>query len=120
MTRQDGAYNLTRRRGKTATVTRLTGHSSDPETGAQTPTTVTTTVRWMSKDPTQYSRLFRAQQTQTDIGDTTFTMWLPDVSATFTTLTQEDYITYDGVKYEVVSATIEGNGFLVTARKFPQ
>jgi hypothetical protein len=96
----------------------LTAHTANPETGAKTATVVETTVRWMFKQPTQYSRLYRAQQTQTRIGDTTFIMWLPDVEAVFTTLTQEDFITYDGGRYEVVTSGIEDTAFVVTARKF--
>lgn len=116
--RTDGAYALTRRRGKTATVTRLTGHTADPETGAKTATETTTTVRWMFKQPTQYTRLYRAEATQTRIGDTTFIMWFQDVKNDFTKLEQEDYITYDGDRYEVVSSEVEDNAFVVTARKF--
>lgn len=119
MIRPDGAYNLTRRRGISATVTRVTGHSADPETGTQTDTEVSTTVRWMFKQPTSYMRLYRADQTQTRVGDTTFIMYLPDVEAVFTELRQEDYITYSGDRYEVVSSEIEDNAFVVTARKFP-
>ena len=116
--RTDAAYALTRRRGSTATITRLTGESANPKTGVRTPTTVTTTVRWTHKAPTAWSRLYRAQQTQTPIGDTTFTMWLPDVEATFTKLTQEDYVTMGGDRYEVISCTVEDNALIVTARKF--
>lgn len=118
MIRPDGAYNLTRRRGISATVTRLTGHSADPETGEQTVTEETTTVRWVFKQPTQYMRLYRAEQTQTRVGDTTFVMYLPDVESTFTELRQEDYITYAGDRYEVISSGVEDNAFVVTARKF--
>lgn len=118
MIRPDGAYNLTRRRGISATVTRLTGETADPETGAKTPTEVTTTVRWMFKQPTQYMRLYRAEQTQTRVGDTTFIMYLPDVESVFTSLSQEDFITYASQRYEVVSSAIEDNAFVVTARKF--
>lgn len=116
--RPDGAYNLTRRRGVSATITRLTGFTSNPQTGVKTPTTVGTTVRWVYKQPTQYSRIFRAEATQTRVGDTTFVMWLPDVSSVFTTLTQEDYVTYAGDRYEVVTSGVEDNAFVITARKF--
>ena len=118
MTRPDAAYAITRRRGITATITRLTGHTADPETGDKTPTTVTTTVRWMFKQPTQYSRLFRAEATQQRVGDTTFVMWLPDVETAFTSLRQEDYITYESKRYEVISSAIEDTAFVVTAREF--
>jgi len=116
--RTDGAYSLTRRRGRTATVSRVTGHSANAQTGTKTETVVTTTVRWVFKQPTQYMRLYRAEQTQTRVGDTTFIMWLPDVESTFTSLTQEDYITYAGERYEVVSSSVEDQAFVVTARKF--
>lgn len=118
--RPDAAYAMTRRRGISAVVSRLTGHTANPETGAQTPTYVDTTVRWVAKMETQYSRLFRANQTQTEVGDTTFVLWLQDVEATFTNLSQEDYITYASVKYEVVSSSVEGDALVVTARRFPQ
>lgn len=116
--RTDGAYALTRRRGRPATVTRLTDHTADPKTGEQTPVTVDTAVRWMFKSPTTWSRLYRAEQTQTRIGDTTFVMWVKDVELVFTELTQEDWITYSGAKYEVISSAIEDEAFIVTARKF--
>ena len=118
MIRPDGAYQITRRRGSTGTVTRVTANTADPETGERTPTEVTTTVRWMFKQHTQYHRLFRAEQTQTRVGDTTFIMWLPDVETAFTTLRQEDYITFGGDRYEVVTSVIEDEAFVVTARKF--
>jgi hypothetical protein len=96
----------------------VTGHSANAQTGTKTETVVTTTVRWVFKQPTQYMRLYRAEQTQTRVGDTTFIMWLPDVESTFTSLTQEDYITYAGERYEVVSSSVEDQAFVVTARKF--
>lgn len=116
--RTDGAYALTRRRGQTATVTRLTGHTANAETGVQTPVTVDTVVRWVFKGPTSWSRLYRSEQTQTRVGDTTFVIHLPDVDATFTELTQEDYLTYGGVRFEVVSSDVEDNALIITARKF--
>ena len=118
MTRTDGAYNLTRRRGRSATVTRLTSSTADPETGVKTPCEDTTTVRWMFKQPTAYHRLYRSEMTQQRVGDTTFIMWLPDVKEEFTSLRQEDIITWDGTRYEVVSSGIEDNAFVVTAREF--
>lgn len=116
--RTDGAYSLTRRRGKSTTITRLTAQTADPKTGVKTPTETTSTVRWVFKQPTQYIRLFRAEQTQTRVGDTTFIMWLPDVEDSFTALSQEDSITYQGERFDVVSSSIEDNAFIVTARKF--
>lgn len=116
--RTDAAYALTRRRGKSATITRLTSQTADPLTGEKTPVEAETVVRWVFKQPTQFMRLYRAEQTQTRVGDTTFVIWLPDVEATFTALTQEDRVTYQGDKYEVVSSSIEDNAFIITARKF--
>jgi len=116
--RTDASYALTRRRGKQAVVSRLTGHSANPETGEQITTTEDTTVRWVFQGPTQWSRLYRAEATQTRVGDTTFIFHLPDVEATFTELTQEDYITYESVRYEVISSDVEDNALVVTARKF--
>jgi len=72
----------------------------------------------MFKQVTQYTRLYRAEQTQTRVGDTTFIMWLPDVRAIFTSLSQEDFITYESERYEVVTSGIEDQAFVVTARKF--
>lgn len=109
----DGAYALTRRRGRLATVTRLTMNRAVPETGVRSDITEETIVRWAVKQPTAYHRLFRAEATQQRVGDTTFIFWLPDVQASFTKLRQEDYITQDGVRYNVVSSTIEDNAFLV-------
>lgn len=114
----DGAYALTRRRGAAGTVSRLTASSANPETGAKTDTIVTTSLRWVYKEPTRYARLFRAQMAQQRIGDTTFVIWLPDVEAIFTSLRQEDYITFGGKRFEVVSSSIEDNAFVVTAREF--
>ena len=116
--RTDGAYALTRRRGESATVTRLTGFSADPETGNKTPVEATTTVRWMFKQPTQSYILYRAEQTQTQVGDTTFIMWLRDVKADFTKLTKQDKITYGGVDYQPITSVVEDQGLVVTARTF--
>lgn len=114
--REDAAYALTRRRGKTGTITRITGTASDPETGAKTPTESVTTIRWMFKQPTAYSRLLRADATQQRIGETTFIIWLKDV--TFTRVSQSDYITYEGIRYEVLTSTIEDTGLVITANEF--
>lgn len=113
----DGAYALTRRRGKQATVSRLTSTSANSESGAQTNVYTTTTVRWVAKQPTQYHRLIRAEAVQQRVGETTFFFWLKDVEAVFTTLRQEDYITYEGHRYEVVSAVVEDTALVVTGRE---
>ena len=118
----DGAYALTRRRGKSGTVSRLTNSSANPKTGLKSDTVVATTVRWLFKQQTQFSRLYRASMTQQNVGDTTFVMWLPDVESVFSTLftelRPEDTITYEGSTYSVVSSSIEDNALIVTAREF--
>lgn len=111
----DGAYALTRRRGKQATVTRLKLNRAVPETGVRHDLEEETVVRWVAKQPTNYTRLFRAEATQQRVGETMFIFWLPDVERSFTKLRQEDFITYDGARYNVVSSTIEDTAFLVTA-----
>lgn len=113
----DGAYALTRRRGTTASVTRVTAATANAETGAITQTEVTTTHRWVAKEPTRYGRLYRANATQQDIGDTTFIFWLTDVAANFSKLTQEDYITQGDIRYEVVTSTVEETALVVTCRE---
>ena len=117
MTVEDAAYAKTRRRGTTGTVTRVTGITTNADSGARVPTTVETTVRWMVKEPTQYSRLLRAEAVQQRIGLTSFTMWFPDVSAAFTELSTEDWITFGGKKYEVMTSTLEDTSFIVTANE---
>lgn len=118
MARPDGVYALTRRRGSTGVVKRLTGTSANPQTGVRTDTYTDTTVRFMQKGATQFSRLFRAQQTQQRIGDTTFVIWLPDVEAIFTELTTEDQITYGGKTYEVLTSDVEDTALVITAREY--
>lgn len=115
--RTDGAYALTRRRGVTGTVTRLGTSSANPETGAITDTTTTNTFRWVVKQPTQYHRLYRAQATQQDVGETTFIFWLKDVEAYFSRLRQEDFITFEGTRYNVVTSVVEETALVVTARE---
>lgn len=112
---QDPIYALTRRKGQTATVTRQTGNSFDATTGENTLTTSVTTCRWVAKEPTQYSRLVRATATQQRIGETTFIFWMRDIQNEFTELDPEDYITYDNVRYDVVSSERFETGLVVTA-----
>lgn len=113
----DGAYALTRRRGTTATVTRLGTSTANPETGVITDTVTTNTFRRVVKQPTQYHRIYRAQAAQQDIGETSFIFWLPDIAAYFTRLRQEDYITMGGVRYNVVTSVVEETALFVTARE---
>ena len=115
----DAAYAQTRRRGKKGTITQVVSTSANPQTGQQTEQVKNTVVRWMVKDPTSYSRLYRAEATQQDVGDTTFTMWTGDEAVKdLTRLEQEDYITWaDGRRYEVVSTVIEDTSLVVTAKE---
>lgn len=114
----DGTYQQTRKSGKECVVTRLTGNPGfDPKTGVATETDSNTTVRWVTKEPTKYSRIMQAEVTQHDIGDTTFIIYTKDV--TFGRLDPDDYITWPtgGTRYEVVSCDVEGTAMLVTARE---
>lgn len=111
----DAAYALTRRRGRTAEVHRVTDSTSDPETGDVTDTVDVTTVRWVAKEPTRYGRLYRANATQQDVGETTFIFWLEDIS--FTKLDQEDWIIQDDIRYDVVTSTVEETALVITARE---
>lgn len=112
----DAAYAMTRRRGELATITRVVGDPTfNPETGDITPNVSTTSVRWMVKETTKYSRIIRGQATQTDVGATTFIMWAPDVDP-IVNLDSEDIITFGGKVYNVRSAMVEdGTSFVVTA-----
>jgi len=111
----DVAYAVTRRRGEAGSITRRTGEASvDPETGDVAGVTSTTTVRWLVKEPTKYSRIVRAQAAQQDIGQTTFILWSKDV--TFAKVDNEDFVTFGGINYHVKSSTIEnGTAFIITA-----
>lgn len=113
----DPTYSLTRRRGKKATVTVFSdaGFSFDVETGEQTGGETTYTVRFMVKEDTRYSRIMRANTVESNIGDTTFIMWLRDVKANFTRLDGEDFITFAGLRYDVVTSVIEDTGLVITA-----
>lgn len=117
---QDAIYAATRRmpypsNGVFPTVTVHSGESFNSETGARTPTENTYTVRWMMKEPTKYSMLVRAAAAQSKVGDVTFVMWWDDIKADFTALDSEDFITYEGVRYDVVSSEKFREGLLVTA-----
>lgn len=117
---QDAIYAVTRRmpypsNGIFPTVTVHGGESFNSETGVRTPTEDTYTVRWMTKETTRYSMLVRATATQAKVGETTFIMWLDDIKANFTALDSEDYITFEGVRYDVVSSERFKTGLLVTA-----
>ena len=117
---QDAIYAATRRmpypsNGVFPTVTVHGGESFNAETGAKTATENTYTVRWMVKEPTRYSMLVRATAAQAKVGDVTFIMWLEDIKANFTALDSEDYITFEGVRYDVVSSEKFKTGLLVTA-----
>lgn len=116
----DAAYAITRRTGKRGTIYRLTSvASANPQTGEKSDTYTATQIRWMHKQPTEYSRLIRADATKQDVGDVTFIVWHPDVS-TLTRLSQEDYIQWPattGRRYEVVSTEIIETSFTITARE---
>lgn len=116
----DAAYALTRRKGKPGVITQVLDSSANPETGQQIDTVKETSVRWMVKEPTSYTRIFRAQATQQDVGNTTFIMWSNDVPD-ITRLKQEAYIVFDdGIRYEVISSVIEETSFVVTANEIVQ
>ena len=112
---QDAIYAATRRGVSPAVVTRLTGNVYNDETGENTPTEQVTNVRWVAVESTGYTRLLRATASQQRIGEQTFTFWLRDIQASFTELDTEDFITYEGVRYDVVSSEKFKNGLVVTA-----
>lgn len=113
----DGAYALTRRRGVAATVTRLLTTLANPETGDIADTVQTLNFRRVVKQPTAYHRIFRAQATRQDFGETSFIFWLKDVASYFTRLSQDDYITMNGVRYDVIATTVEETALVVMARE---
>lgn len=121
MSKPDGVYATTRRRGKQGTINKLTGTTADPKTGIRTDVVSTTTVRWMVKEPTAHSRIIRAEAVQTQIGETTFVCWTKDatVAALIAAggVDQEDWVTFEGRRYEVVSSTVEDTGLIITARE---
>jgi len=97
------------------TVTKQSGGTFDATTGDATPTENTYVVRWMVKEPTKYSMFVRASATTAKVGDVTFIMWMKDIEDNFTALDSEDYITFEGVRYDVVSSERFKTGLLVTA-----
>ena len=111
---QDPIYARTRR-GRSAVVTRQIGNTYNRTSGENLPITVDTTVRWVSKEPVKYSRLLRATATQQRIGDTTFVFWLRDIQTDFTELDTEDFITYENVRFDVVTSEQFDTGLVVTA-----
>jgi len=114
---QDAIYAATRRNGKSTTVTQVTGNTYNRTSGVNTPTTVVTTVRWVTKEPTKYSRLIRATASQQRIGETTFVFLFKDIKNDFTELDTEDFITFEGVRYDVVSSELFKTGLVVTANQ---
>jgi len=116
----DAAYARTRRDGKKGTVTISSdaGYVFDEKTGLETGGETTHNVRFIAKDPTQYSRIIRANAVEGNIGQTTFVMWLPDIKSKFTRLDGEDFITFGGERYDVVSFSIEDKtAVIVTANQ---
>lgn len=116
----DAAYALTRREGKAGTVTVFSdsGYSFDEETGAETGGETTHSIRFIAKEPTKYKRLIVANAVEGNIGATTFVMWLNDTKALFTRLDGEDYITFEGERYEVQTFAIEDKtAVVVTANQ---
>jgi len=76
-----------------------------------------TAVRWMYKEITRYSRFVRATATKQDVGETTFVVWAKDeVMVGITRLDPDDFITYDGIDYQVRTSRIEDKtAFVITA-----
>ena len=117
MTRQDAAYEITRRARKAVVVTRVTDTSSDPETGLKTPVIALTIVRNTKIEPTRYTQLLRSDATNQRIGSTTIIMWTKDLD--FTELTTADHITVTatGKKFEVIESSVEDTTFMVTVEE---
>jgi len=115
----DAAYALTRREGKLATVTVSVdaGYTFDPETGVETGGETTHSIRWVVKEPTQYKRIIAANAAESNIGDTTFVMWQGDTKNKFTRLDGEDFITFEGERYDVVSYRLEDKTSVVVTAK---
>ena len=116
--RASPAYRLTRRRGKTGTIKRLTGGSVNDDNLTRTDTFTDTVVRYLFMGETRYGRLVRAEAAQQRVGDVTFVIYLRDVEAIFTSLQTEDRILYQGTTYEVVSSVILDDGLTITARVY--
>lgn len=115
MTCPDSGYSLTRRKGSRATVVQLTSTAANPQTGEREMNIVVTNVRWVVKETTSYGRIYRAQSVQQDVGSTTFLMWVKDTP--FDYLRPEDYIIFDGLKYQVVTSALEDTTLVITARE---
>jgi hypothetical protein len=116
----DAAYAATRREGKQATVTTFSdaGYNFDEETGIETGGETVHTIRFMVKEPTKYKRIIRANAVEGNIGQTTFLMWVTDTKGKFTRLDGEDFITFEGERYDVVSFSIEDKtAVVVTANQ---
>lgn len=116
----DAAYALTRREGKQGTVTKFSdaGYSFDPKTGDETGGETVHTIRFIAKEPTKYSRIIRANAAEGNIGQTTFVMWRNDTKSKFSRLDGEDFITFEGERYDVVTFAIEANtAVIVTANQ---
>lgn len=116
MQRTSPAYAITRKRGKPGTIRRLTGTTTDDDNLTRSDVTTDTSVRFMFKTNTQYSRLFRATATQQRVGDVTFIVCLKDI--TFDSVQAEDKIIYGGQTFEVVSSDLQDDGLIVTARVY--
>jgi hypothetical protein len=110
-------YELTRRRGESGTITRVTDSDvPDRTTGEIVDTTEVISIRRMVRETTRFSRIIRSQAVQTDIGQTSFICWIKDFSNnTAPNLDSEDTVTYDSNVYKVVSTFIEDNAFVITA-----
>jgi hypothetical protein len=116
--RTSPAYAITRRRGKSGTIRRLTGGTVDDDNLTRSDVFTDTVVRYLYKGDTRYSRLVRAEAAQQRVGDVTFIICLKDVEAVFTSLQTEDRIVFQGQTFEVVSSGIQDDGLVVTARVF--
>lgn len=113
----DSIYNITRRLGRTATLVRVLGVTTEAETGERVQSSQTLNIRNVVKTPTQYTRLFSAKACAQDIGLTTFLFWTRDLPAAALKLVAEDYIIMDGIKYQVVTSVVEATGLNVTANE---
>lgn len=113
-------YALTRRRGKSGTLTQVTEKTSVPETGVRTPTTFEHTIRFLFKTQTRNSRIYSARAVNQDVGETTFLIWHKDITldATKTLIDSEDYITLDSKRYNILTADFEDSeGWMITANQ---
>lgn len=114
----DAAYQMTRRVNTSGTLTQIVDTSADPETGVQIDIQQVTSIRRLVKEKTSHKRWYRANTTQTEIGDTTFIFLQRDAPLLIEgAIQQEDYVTFNGARYEVVSADFEGTAIIITARR---